>query len=156
MNKVQCKVLNHLLDQYEQSKSFLGENKVSQNFSVNITKLFPKYDDDAEYDLFCEVNESLKELEHLELVTLVCKKRSNVLEKAVLNKETLNECYEQLHRVPKKSEHQWLEELWQQKERELIAGDDTLYLPLFQYFAAQREKLAKNQKVEYYRDEHRE
>ena len=156
MNKVQCKVLNHLLDQYEQSKSFLGENKVSQNFSVNIAKLFPKYEDDAEYDLFCEVNESLRELERCGLVSLVAKKRSGVLEKVALNKAVLNECYGQLHRVPKKSEHQWLEDLWQQTERELITRDSRLYLPLLQYFSAQREKLAKNQKVEYYSDEHRE
>ena len=156
MNKVQCKVLHYLLDQYEQSKSFLGENKVSQSFSVNIVKLFPKYEDDAEYDLFCEVNESLKELESRGLVTLVGKKRNGVLEKAVLNKEALNECYERLRRVPKKSEHQWLEDVWKRMEAELAAKGGTLYLPLYQYFAAQREKLAKNQKVEYYSDEHRE
>ena len=156
MNKVQRKVVNHLLDQYEQSKSFLGENKVCQSFSVNITKLFPKYEDDAEYDLFCEVNESLRELEQWGLLSLVGKKRSGVIEKAVLNKEALPDCYERLQRVPKKTEHQWLEDLWNQKERELASKDSTLYLPLFHYFAAQREKLAKNLKVEYYSDEHRE
>lgn len=40
-DKMQSKVLEHLLDSYEKSKTFQGENLVNQNFSVNIGKLFP-------------------------------------------------------------------------------------------------------------------
>ena len=63
MNKIQRKVLNHLLDLYEQSKTFMGQNKLTQSFSVEVGKLFQKYEDDAEYDYFCEVNDALEELE---------------------------------------------------------------------------------------------
>lgn len=63
MDKIQAAVLNKLLDQYEQSKTFLGQNKVNQSFDVKIGKVYPKYKDDAEYDFFREVNASLKELE---------------------------------------------------------------------------------------------
>lgn len=37
-DKMQSKVLEHLLDSYEKSKTFQGENLVNQNFSVNIGK----------------------------------------------------------------------------------------------------------------------
>lgn len=156
MDKLQRKVLNHLLDQYEQSKTFLEENKVCQSFSVKITKLFPKYEDDAEYDFFCEINESLKELERWGLVRLTGKKRSGVLEKVFLNKEALTECYEHLQRIPRKTEHQWLEEVWEKAESKFASEDSNLYLPLLRYFSAQREKLAKNQKIEYYDGVHRD
>lgn len=49
---VQKKVLNKLLDSYEKSKTFQGENKVNQSFIVEISKLFPRYNDDAEYEFF--------------------------------------------------------------------------------------------------------
>ena len=151
MDKLQHKVLNRLLDQYEQSKTFLEENKVCQSFSVKITKLFPKYEDDAEYDFFCDVNASLKELEQWGLVHITAKKRNGVLEKVSLNTEALEECYARLKRVPRKTEHQWLLEVWEKAE-----DAKRRYSPLSNYFSAQREKLAKNQKVEYYDGVHRD
>ena len=52
-------ILNLLLDKYERSKSFTGDNKVEQRFSVKIATLFPKYGDEAEYDLFNALNEAV-------------------------------------------------------------------------------------------------
>ena len=43
-------ILNDLLDRYERSKSFTGDNKVNQQFTVKLAKLFPKYD----AGVFCE------------------------------------------------------------------------------------------------------
>ena len=70
MNQIQVKVLQHLLDLYEKSKTFIEINKFSQSFSVPVGRLFPRYNDDSEYDLFCHVNESLVELESLSFVFL--------------------------------------------------------------------------------------
>lgn len=52
LKDIQSKTIHSLLDKYEKSKTFLGENQVNQKFSRRITELFPKYQDDAEYDFF--------------------------------------------------------------------------------------------------------
>lgn len=70
MDRQQRKVLEQLLDSYERSRTFRGDNQVSQKFSVSVGKIFPKYNDDAEYDYFCQINESMEELCDEGLVTL--------------------------------------------------------------------------------------
>ena len=54
--KIQEVVLNKLLDKYEKSKTFIGTNQINQNFGKKISEIFSKYNDDAEYDLFCDIN----------------------------------------------------------------------------------------------------
>ena len=63
IEKIKQKTLHKLLDQYEKSKTFTGNNQVNQSFSKRVGELFPKYVDDSEYDFFCDVNEALKALE---------------------------------------------------------------------------------------------
>ena len=92
MNQIQEKVLQRLLDIYEKSKTFMKANKVKQSFSISVAKVFPKYKDDAEYNFFCEVNESLQELESLSFVYLD-EERNGVLKKVVLNPDMLAACY---------------------------------------------------------------
>ena len=46
LREYQMKLLNLLLDKYEASKTFAGENRVSQNFSEKPGKIFPTYDSD--------------------------------------------------------------------------------------------------------------
>ena len=46
LREYQIKLLNLLLDKYEDSKTFAGENRVSQNFSEQPGKIFPAYDSD--------------------------------------------------------------------------------------------------------------
>ena len=43
MTKYESIILNALLDRYERSKSFIGDNKVNQQFTVKLVKLFEKY-----------------------------------------------------------------------------------------------------------------
>ena len=43
MMKYEKAILEHLLDKYERSKSFTGDNRIVQSFSVKLAKLFPKY-----------------------------------------------------------------------------------------------------------------
>ncbi|MBQ7612350.1 MAG: hypothetical protein IJU92_04680 [Spirochaetaceae bacterium] len=59
-NKIEVKVLDALLDLYENSKTFTGDNVNEQRFKIQTSKLFPKYDDDSEYAFYKEVNTDLE------------------------------------------------------------------------------------------------
>ncbi|MCI8364186.1 MAG: hypothetical protein HFG34_04465 [Eubacterium sp.] len=148
MNQLQGKVLQHLLDLYEKSKTFLEINKVSQSFSVPVDRLFPRYKDDSEYDFFCRVNESLEELENLSFVFLE-RERNGILKKVVLNRDRLDECYKALGRTPRKEEQAHITELWEELCHESQRGDGRLQ-PLWDYIEVQKERIAGNKNVEYY------
>lgn len=157
MDKVQATVLNKLLDQYEQSKTFLGQNKVNQSFDVKIGKVFPKYQDDAEYDFFREVNVSLKELEKQGLIRLEGT-RNGVLERALLQTERLEDCYARLKRVSRKEEQKWLTEVWKECLERLAQKETAAEArkhPLFSYLEAQQKRLSENKNIEYFDGNHR-
>lgn len=140
IERIQQITINKLLDKYEKSKTFTGENQVNQSFERRVGELFPKYNDDAEYELFCDVNEALKELEKLGFVHLKIQ-RNGVIVKVALNVYKQEECYHYVGRQPKKEENEWLLEVMHQ-----FAGIDVLD----KYFKIQKTKIAKNQKVEYF------
>lgn len=137
---IQQVTINKLLDKYERSKTFTGTNQVNQSFAGKIGELFPRYQDDAEYDFFCDVNEALKKLEKEGLVCLRIK-RGSIVEEVILNTDRLEDCYRYANREPKKEAYRWLLETMEQ-----FAGSGVLD----DYFAAQRIKIEKNQKVEYF------
>lgn len=154
MDRQQRKVLEHLLDSYERSRTFRGDNQVSQSFSVSVEKIFPKYNDDAEYDYFCQINELIEELCAEGLVTLAYRKKG-VLKKVTLNLNRLDVCYEMLGRMPRRWEQEELVRIWD----DLCQGDELSrqnescqehQLPLVKYIAAQRLRVEKNLNVEYY------
>ncbi len=175
MDKMQSRVLEHLLDSYEKSKTFQGDNLVNQNFSVNIGKLFPRYQDDAEYDYFCQVNQAMEELGGASLVTLEYQGQG-VLKKVRLNPEKLENCYRLLGRMPRRQEQRELAALWEEllhweegtepgtegavkllscRENGVPGNPWTgtageRILPLLRYIEAQRVRIRKNQNVEYY------
>lgn len=95
------KILNHLIDKYENSKSFTNTNKVNQHFRVKITRLFPKYADQSDYETFSSINESISFLERKGYVKAEIK-RANVCESVCLNTDMLDEVYEYLGRIPKR------------------------------------------------------
>lgn len=154
MDRQQRKVLEHLLDSYERSRTFRGDNQVTQTFSVSVGKIFPKYNDDAEYDYFCQINESMEELCAGKLVTLTYWKKG-VLKKITLNLERLDVCYEMLGRMPRRRQQEELVRIWD----DLSQGDELRLLkesnkehqmPLVKYISAQRLRVEKNLNVEYY------
>lgn len=49
-NKNQEKVLRLLLDQYEKSKTYMGDNRKKQRFSVSPSKIYSKY-----FDSFADI-----------------------------------------------------------------------------------------------------
>lgn len=154
MDRQQRKILEHLLDSYERSRTFRGDNQVRQSFSVSIGKLFPKYNDDAEYEYFCQINESIEELCADELVIPEYRKKG-VLKKVTLNPDRLDVCYEMLGRMPRRREQAEFARIWD----DLCQGDEPCrqnqsgqehWLPLVKYIAAQRLRVEKNLNVEYY------
>lgn len=150
MIEIQRKVLGRLLDSYEKSKTFQGENKVNRRFAVEVEKLFPRYRDDAEYEFFCRVNKALLELEQQAYIELEWKK-NGVLKKAVLRLDSLEACYEKLGRTPRKQEQENLLNLLQEFLTEACELDRKQELqPLILYLQAQQERIRKNQNVEYY------
>lgn len=135
-------ILNRLIDKYESSKSFTGDNKVSQNFYVEPGKLFPGYLDDAEYDYFVAVNEAVEALAKKGFVRL-SRLKNGIIVKVFLNIPALEAVYEELQRIPKKEDNSWLLRIWEEYEEE---GEN----PLADYILAQKERLVKNLPVEFY------
>ena len=154
MDRQQRKVLEYLLDSYERSRTFRGDNQVSQKFSVSVGKIFPKYNDDAEYDYFCQINESMEALCAEELVTLAYWKKG-VLKKITLNLKRLDVCYEMLGRMSRRREQEELVCIWdalcQSDElRQRNESSKEYQNPLVKYITTQRLRVEKNLNVEYY------
>ena len=62
MRKEQTLLLNKLIDKYERSKTFQGDNKVIQKFSIRPEKVFPAYVDDSQFEAFDRINEAVRNL----------------------------------------------------------------------------------------------
>ena len=68
---IQSKVLEVLLDKYENSKTYKGENLVQQSFAITPTILMPEYDSDfVGVDKLCNFEAELEELASQGLVSL--------------------------------------------------------------------------------------
>lgn len=134
-------ILNLLLDKYERSKSFTGDNKVEQRFSVKIAALFPKYGDEAEYDLFNALNEAVFALSEMDFVSFQCKK-NGVIENVSLKFTRLYDAYAYLTRTPKAETNRNLIGLLEQYD-----GKSDL---LTRFCTVQKERIAKNKKAEYF------
>lgn len=134
-------ILNLLLDKYERSKSFTGDNKVEQRFSVKIATLFPKYGDEAEYDLFNALNEAVFALSEMDFVSFQCKK-NGVIENVSLKFTRLYDAYAYLTRTPKAETNRKLIDLLEQYD-----GKNDL---LTRFCTVQKERIAKNKKAEYF------
>ena len=134
-------ILNLLLDKYERSKSFTGDNKVEQRFLVKIATLFPKYGDEAEYDLFNALNEAVFALSEMDFVSFQCKK-NGVIENVSLKFSRLYDAYAYLTRTPKAETNRNLTGLLEQYD-----GKNDL---LTRFCPVQKERIAKNKRAEYF------
>ena len=93
-------ILNTLLDKYERSATFRGENKVVQRFQLKPGELFPRYQDDAEYEFFVSLNGDLEALKELGFAEL--EKSRGRVGKVILNTQSAAEIYHAVGRKPKK------------------------------------------------------
>lgn len=101
MNKYEKAILNALLDKYEKSKSFTGDNKVNQKFVVKVASLFTQYADHANFDLFQAVNEAVDILVRKNLISAKINK-ANVCAEVYLNLATIDEAYRYIGRTQKR------------------------------------------------------
>lgn len=141
MMKYDKVILEYLLDKYERSKSFTGDNRIEQSFSVKLTKLFSKYGDEAEYDLFCSLNETVSDLESKEFITSK-RKKNGIINSVTLNVQFLDEIYRYISRTPKS-----------QTNEQLISMLDTYSDKnelLTKFCEAQKIRLSQNKKAEYF------
>ncbi len=89
-----------LLDQYENSRTYRGKNRVLQTFSVVPSKIFAEYDSDfTDINLIHDFEQQMKELEERGL--LAVKRKNHVIEKLVANPEKWAVYYELLGRKEK-------------------------------------------------------
>ncbi len=98
------KILNSLLDSYESSLLFTGENKVNINidFPFNRRK-FPAYFDESSYE-YESIHSAMRELEEKGYLRIVWKKgkENHIISKVVLNTVQLESVYQYVKRIPKR------------------------------------------------------
>ena len=112
LREYQKKLLEVLLDKYEDSKTFLGENMVSQSFSVLPSKVFTAYDSDyADIALVQEFESQMEELEREGLLEI--RRGIRGMEKLVAVKECWRAYYTLLQREDKHTLRQRQKELYQ-------------------------------------------
>ncbi len=108
MKRYDEKLLGELLDKYERSQLYLGQNQRNQSITVSIQKkTLPEYFDEAalQYDV---IHEQLEQLERDGFIRLHWKnkKRGHILEKCELNTEQIEAAYRLLHRKSKSKKEQ--------------------------------------------------
>ena len=100
MNSYENRICGYLIDKYERSKTFTGDNKVEQTFAVTLRKLIPKYGDPSEYDIFIEVNEAVSKLVEKGYIT-ARKGNNGIYTTLTLNVSKIDQIYAYLDRTPK-------------------------------------------------------
>ena len=162
-------IVQTLMDKYEKSITFRGENRTNQRFRADMGKLFPKYLDDAEYEVFRDIEEVLEELS-ADGIIRVEPGRDGRNRIAVLCPDAISEAYQLTGRTPRKDTQKRLAEMLAEKQERLyekeqgtMCGenredaedrhkgyDAELMTVLKSYIGAQLERIEKNQDVEYF------
>lgn len=145
VNKIETKILNTLLDLYERSKTFTGDNVNEQNFRVVTSKLFSKYDDDSEYALYKEINSNLLLLKTKGFIDYKSE-RSGKIKTFSLVKTAISDIYIYLNRQSKADINNQLIEIWQEYD----SLNESDYKPLLDYIAEQKLHLKENKKIQYF------
>lgn len=140
LSENQKKGLELLLDQYENSKTYQGINKVTQRFSISPEKIFRDYDSDyADIDLIRDFENQMRDLEKRELIKV--KSGKGRIEKIVANPERLQEYYTILKRKEKRALQTIQIELYKS-----YMGKGTL---LDRFCQEQIDRLEDNKKADY-------
>lgn len=97
------KILNALIDSYENSLLSRGENKVAIHVSFGFNKRnLPEYFNESSLE-YESIHTHMKELEERKFLTIVWKngKKDHIIQKVILNENTVSDVYSYLKRVPK-------------------------------------------------------
>ncbi|MDD3751186.1 MAG: DUF2220 family protein [Tissierellia bacterium] len=145
--KYEKEIINKLLDKYEKSKSFIGDNKVNQNFTVKIPALFPKYKDQSNFEVFKNINDAVDILVRKELV-FAKQSASHLYNNVIFNLEKLKEAYDYAGRISKKQKNDEVIKLLQKYESKNVI--------LKRYCFEQYERINNNKSIEYFNDDLKE
>ena len=100
LNGIQKEILHALLKEYEKSKTYRGENRVTQSFTVTPKQFFHAYDSDfVDLDAQDAFEQDVKELGKQGLV-IIDTAKDGVIKKIRLNVESTEEIYFLLGRTP--------------------------------------------------------
>ena len=147
MKKYREEILGRLIDKYERSKTFIGQNEVSQSFSIDLAKEFKEYADDSKTEEILAIDHALSDLSEKGWINE--KRRKNGLTyAAVLVQAALPECYVFLKRKPKQDINS---DLTQLLYKYLGSNDITRA-----FCEKQLERLADNKKAEHFRGDLKE
>lgn len=136
----QKKVLEILLDQYENSKTYQGENKITQSFYVLPEKVFKDYHSDyADMNLVRDFENQMRDLENSGLISMRWSK--GVIEKLAANPEKWQDYYKILKRQDKRTLQRLQVELY-----ESYMGEELL---LDRFCQEQIDRLRENKKAVY-------
>lgn len=141
ISKYEKEIINKLLDKFEKSKSFTGDNKVNQSFLVKIHDLFPKYKDQSNFEVFKNINDAVDVLVRKELV-YAKKSASRLYNNATFNLDKLEEAYDYVDRVPKKDKNNEVIRLLQKYESKNKV--------LEKYCFEQYNRIESNKTIEYF------
>lgn len=102
-DKTQREVLSALLNKYENSKTYKGENQVHQTFSITPDIIMQEYDSDfADVEKIHLFEAELNEMAREQLIRL--EQKGTVIQKIFLNSESIPVCYEILGRKDKNAQ----------------------------------------------------
>lgn len=120
MARYDRKLLNALVDTYERSLLFSGQNKVNVKIVFPFTrKTIPDYFDESSLE-YEEIHACVQELEYKGFLSVAWKraKTGHIIDKVFLNGEKLQEIYEYLHRVPKRQQQEQIRAVLEQAAQE--------------------------------------
>ena len=99
LNKIQKDVLNILLDIYEKSVTYKGENVRNQSFNIKPEKVFPEYNGDfTDQDDVDQFNRDIQSLVDANLIMVDYVKGTSVIIKIKLNINLISDVYKVLKR----------------------------------------------------------
>ncbi len=99
LSKIQKDALNMLLDVYENSVTYKGQNIKKQSFVIKPEKIFYEYNGDyTDQDEVNQFNREMKSLMEFEFVILDYERSIPVISKIKLNTDSINEIYSVLKR----------------------------------------------------------
>lgn len=108
MERYDKKILNSLLDSYENSLLSKGKNKINIHISFSFTqKTVPEYFNESSC-AYEEIHALMKELEAGELLQIIWKegKEGHIIQKVVLKEERVDQAYAYVKRTPKQEREQ--------------------------------------------------
>lgn len=136
----QKKLLEMLLDQYENSKTYQGTNKIMQSFYVTPDKVFAEYDSDyVNMDLVRDFENQMRDLENQELITV--KRDKGLLDKLMANQDRLQDYYKILRRKEKRTLQTMQIEMYKS-----YMGEESL---LDRFCQKQIDRISDNKKADY-------